>query len=72
MRKNYQKIYSWLKRPGTRSYFPSWWTGLLTTSFSKILLKTAKIFTDQFSLATDLSPTFLNTGNIDEFQQPGK
>ena len=41
--------------------------------FSKTLLATERRLTGKWFLAVDLSPTFLNTGTIDEaFQQSGK
>ena len=61
IRYNYQKIYSWLRKPktiwksGKRPDFCKWITSLLFTRFSKILLTTASW---QF-VAVDLSPTFL-------------
>ena len=42
-------------------------------SFSKTLLTTERRLTGREFLAVELSPTFLNTGTIDEtFQQSGK
>ena len=79
IRRNCQKICSWLRRSKTilemakRPHFSRWSTILLFTSFSKTLLTIERRLTGRQFLAVDLSLTFLNTGTTDEtFHQSGK